>query len=54
MRTWLCVACGWIYEEEHGSPEHGIAPGTPWEDVPENWLCPDCGKGKDEFQMIEL
>jgi rubredoxin len=48
------VDCGWIYDEEQGAPDHGIAPGTTWESIPEDWTCPDCGKGKNVFQMIEI
>jgi rubredoxin len=54
MRKWQCVVCGFIYDESAGIPEEGIAPGTSWEDVPDDWLCPDCGVGKDEFEMIEM
>ncbi|CCN17886.1 rubredoxin [Bordetella bronchiseptica] len=54
LSTWLCVLCGWVYDEAAGHPESGIAPGTPWADVPAAWLCPDCGVGKSEFQMIEI
>ena len=39
----------YVYDEEKGDPEHGIAPGTKWEDVPEDFLCPDCGAGKLDF-----
>jgi rubredoxin len=53
-RTWMCVVCGFIYEEEKGLPEEGIAPGTRWEDVPEDWTCPDCGVTKDDFEMMEV
>lgn len=53
-RTWLCVVCGWIYDEETGAPDDGLPPGTRWEDVPESWTCPDCGAGKEDFEMIEL
>lgn len=53
-KTWMCLICGWIYEEEHGCPEEGLPPGTPWEDVPEDWSCPDCGAIKEDFQMVEL
>ena len=53
-RNWMCIICGWVYEEAHGSPEDGIAPGTRWEDVPEDWACPDCGASKDDFEMIEI
>ena len=48
-RTWMCVVCGFIYDEAQGLPEEGIAPGTRWEDVPETWTCPDCGVTKDDF-----
>jgi rubredoxin len=53
-RTYMCLICGLIYEEEKGSPEHGIDPGTRWEDVPMNWTCPECGARKDEFEMVEI
>ena len=43
MRKWQCIVCGLIYDEAEGWPDDGIAPGTRWEDVPEDWLCPDCG-----------
>ena len=51
---YLCLVCGYIYNEESGVPEDGIAPGTKWEDVSEEWLCPDCGAMKDDFEMIQL
>ena len=51
---YLCVICGFIYDEEIGWPEDGIAAGTRWEDVPENWFCPDCGAVKADFEMIEI
>jgi rubredoxin-NAD+ reductase len=54
MKKWECIVCGWIYDEAKGWPEDGIAPGTRWEDVPEDWLCPDCGVGKLDFEMIEM
>ncbi|GAA0421331.1 rubredoxin [Cocleimonas flava] len=54
MKSYMCIVCGLVYEEEQGWPEDGIAPGTKWEDVPENWECPDCGVGKSEFEMIEI
>jgi len=53
-RTWMCVVCGFIYDEAAGLPEEGIAPGTRWEDVPETWTCPDCGVTKDDFEMMPL
>lgn len=54
MRKWLCVICGWIYDEAQGWPKDGIAAGTRWEEVPEDWKCPDCGVGKADFEMIEI
>ncbi|MDI9348190.1 MAG: rubredoxin [Methylacidiphilales bacterium] len=49
----MCTVCGWTYNEALGAPDEGIAPGTRWADVPENWTCPECGAVKDDFQMIE-
>jgi len=54
MKKWQCLVCGHIYDEAQGDPEHGVPPGTRWEDVPENWTCPDCGVGKSEFVMVEI
>lgn len=54
MRQWRCNICGWVYDEARGDPEAGISPGTPWERVPEDWLCPDCGVSKEEFDMVEI
>ena len=51
-RTWMCVVCGFIYDEAVGLPEEGIAPGTRWEDIPDTWTCPDCGVTKDDFEMM--
>ncbi len=53
-KTYMCVICGFIYEEEQGLPEEGIPPGTRWEDVPENWQCPDCFAAKEDFDMLEI
>lgn len=54
MKTWQCAVCGLIYDEAKGWPEEGIAPGTPWDQVPEDWICPDCGVGKTDFVMMEV
>jgi len=54
MKKWQCVVCGLIYDEAKGWPDDGIAPGTRWEDVPDDWVCPDCGVGKEDFEMIEI
>ena len=50
-RTFMCVVCGFIYNEAEGWPDDGIAPGTRWEDVPDTWTCPDCGTSKSDFDM---
>ena len=54
MKVWQCIVCGYIYDEAKGGPEHGIAPSTRWEDVPESWKCPDCGVAKADFEMAEI
>ena len=54
MKKYMCLICGWIYDEAVGSPEDGIAPGTRWEDVPPNWTCPECGARKEDFEMVEF
>ncbi len=46
---YVCDACGWVYDEELGDPENGIAPGTRFEDLPDDFACPLCGVGKDMF-----
>lgn len=53
-KTWLCTTCGYIYDEALGDEEHGLAAGTRWQDVPEDWLCPDCAVGKSDFEMTEI
>jgi rubredoxin len=54
MKQYQCVVCGFIYDEAAGIPEDGIAAGTPWEDVPDSWECPDCGVSKSDFEMVAL
>ncbi|MDX1574135.1 MAG: rubredoxin [Methylophaga sp.] len=54
MRQWQCVVCGFIYDEARGLPEEGIPPGTTWDEIPEDWECPECGVGKGDFEMIEI
>jgi rubredoxin len=53
-KTWMCLLCGFIYDEAKGWPQDGIPPGTRWEDVPTNWTCPDCGGRKEDFEMIAV
>jgi rubredoxin len=52
--TWMCLICGWIYDEALGAPDDGIAAGTPWEKVPMNWTCPECGARKEDFEMVQI
>jgi rubredoxin-NAD+ reductase len=54
MSKWECVICGWVYDEAIGDPDANIKAGTRWEDIPDDWVCPDCGVGKEDFEMIKL
>ena len=53
-QTWMCLICGWIYDEAVGDAAAGIAPGTPWSEVPMNWTCPECGARKEDFEMVRI
>jgi rubredoxin len=53
-KRYMCLLCGFIYDEEKGWPEDGIPAHTRWEDVPLAWQCPECGATKDDFEMIEI
>jgi len=52
MIKYECTVCGYIYEPEKGDPESGVNPGTPFEDLPDDWECPICGVGKDDFEVV--
>ena len=54
MKKWQCIVCGWIYDEAEGCEYEDIPPGTAWEDVPDDFVCPECGVGKEDFEMIEV
>ncbi|MEC9375581.1 MAG: rubredoxin [Pseudomonadota bacterium] len=54
MKTWMCLICGYVYDESKGEPASGLLPGTRWKDVPLSWRCPDCAAGKEDFEMIEV
>ena len=54
MKKWQCIVCGLIYDEEEGLPDEGIAAGTAWNDIPEDWVCPECGVSKEDFEMVEM
>ena len=53
MKKYVCDVCGYIYDEEIGDPDNGVEAGTKLEDVPEDFLCPLCGVGKDKFSEVE-
>lgn len=53
MDKYICTVCDWVYDPEIGDPEHGIAPGTKFEDIPNDWVCPLCGVGKEDFEKID-
>lgn len=52
MTKWRCTICDYIYDPTVGDPDGGIAPGTPFEKIPEDWVCPACGVGKDSFEKV--
>lgn len=54
MKSYMCQLCGLIYNEAEGWPEDGIPAGTAWADVPDTWLCPECGAGKSDFEMMAI
>jgi rubredoxin len=54
LKQWVCVICGWVYDEAAGAPDDGLAPGTRWADVPEDWRCPLCDVGKEDFALVEF
>jgi len=54
FKTYMCLICGYIYDEAAGVPDEGIAPGTRWEDVPMNWTCPECSARKEDFEMVQV
>jgi rubredoxin len=53
MKKYVCETCGYVYDPAVGDPDSGIAPGTAFEDLPDDWVCPICGVGKDEFSPEE-
>lgn len=54
MKTFMCLICSFVYDEEVGEAESGLAAGTRWDDVPHEWRCPECGAGKEDFQMVDV
>lgn len=53
MVNYKCSVCGWVYDPEIGDPDSGIAAGTPFEQIPDDWVCPVCGASKSDFERIE-
>lgn len=52
MQELECTTCGFIYDEREGLPEEGFPPGTPWDQIPDDWVCPECGAGKRDFTPL--
>ena len=52
MEKWECMVCGYVYDPAQGDPDHGVAPGTKFEDIPESWVCPECGVSKENFRKL--
>ena len=53
MKKYGCDVCGYVYDPAKGDPDNGVQPGTAFEDLPADWVCPECGAGKDEFSPAE-
>jgi rubredoxin len=53
MDKWECLVCGYVYDPAEGDPDNGVEPGTPFEALPDDWICPDCGAGKDMFEKMD-
>ncbi|MBU7042342.1 MAG: rubredoxin [Theionarchaea archaeon] len=53
MDKYVCTICGYIYYPQKGDPDSGVDPGTPFEKLPEDWVCPVCGAGKEDFEKVD-
>ena len=53
MDKWRCIVCGYVYDPADGDPDNGIPPGTAFESLPDDWICPVCGASKDQFEKTE-
>jgi rubredoxin len=51
MEKYICLVCGYVYDEAEGDPDNDIAPGTKWDELPADWVCPECGASKEEFEQ---
>ena len=52
MEKWKCLVCGYIYDPAEGDPDNGVEPNTPFDKLPDDWVCPDCGAGKEDFEKM--
>ncbi|UCE05953.1 MAG: rubredoxin [bacterium] len=53
MQKYVCLVCGYVYDPAEGDPDNDVAPGTKFEDIPDDWVCPVCGAGKDQFEETD-
>jgi len=53
MKKYVCELCGYVYDPAAADPDNGVAPGTAFEDLPDDWVCPECGAGKEDFSPEE-
>ena len=53
MEKYVCTVCDWVYDPAVGYPDHGVEPGTSFNDLPDDWVCPVCGVGKENFEPVE-
>ncbi len=53
MKKYKCTVCGYIYDPAIGDPDSGVQPGTSFEDIPSDWVCPECGVSKEDFEVVE-
>ena len=53
MIKYVCIVCGWVYDPQKGDPDNGVAPCTAFADIPDDWVCPECGAEKDQFEPQE-
>ena len=53
MKKWECTVCGYIYDPAQGDPENGVKSGTAFEDIPADWVCPECGAPKEDFEPVD-
>lgn len=53
MQKYVCDVCGYVYDPAVGDPDNGVAPGTSFADIPEDWVCPECGVPKEDFSVLE-